>query len=327
MVFSGPQRRYSNYDDGGGVSDVISLARWLVVLGAFCAPLPLAAQSAPPPDAASGKEIVVTGKTEKPSSDEVFEEARGVSRVGPHQDYVVALPRFWAPVCPGVAGLRTASAESMVDRMRENLARLKVPLAKEGCSPNLVVAFADDGRTLLSSLDDKRPFELISQSERAEMLTDPKPVHVWNNIAPRWTGQGHPPRDWLHASVWGQLDRTSMPVSYDIVSALVVFDREAVLGMTLAQLADYATMRGLSHTRPASGDQPMATILSLFDEGGGAGPDELTSFDVGYLRSLYWDQPNASAAHKLLDVQRWAEKHARAAAAGSPASAGKPTQK
>jgi hypothetical protein len=210
-----------------------------------------------------------------------------------------------------VSGLRTDYAEAMVDRMRESIARLKVPLAQDGCSPNLVVAFEEDGRSLLSDLQRDRPglFRLVSQSEQAEMLADKAPVRVWNNIAKRWTGGGAPPRDEDKASVWGQLDRTTMPWSFDIVGALVVFDRRAVEGMTLTQLADYATMRGLSHTRPASGSQPMATILSLFD-GDGAGPGELTDFDVGYLRSLYSWRPSASAAHKLLDVQRWTRKAA-----------------
>jgi hypothetical protein len=276
------------------------------------AALCLAAQSAPPADAERGTEIVVTGKGAKADGSEVYRQARGVTRIGPHQDYVVALPRFWAPVCPGVAGLRTDAAESMVERIRGNLARLKIPQAKARCSPNLVVAFVGDSRALLADLQRERPemMQLISQSEQAELLADDVPVHVWNNIAPRWTGGGRPPKDWLHASVWGQLDRTSMPVSYDIVSTLVVFDASRVEGMTLAQLADYATMRGLSHTRPAGSDAPLATILSLFD-GDGPRPDQLTSFDTGYLRSLYWDQPNASAAHKLLDVQRWAAKDSR----------------
>lgn len=69
-------------------------------------------------------------------------------------------------------------------------------------------------------------------------------------------------------------------------------------------------MRGLSHTRPAQGGQPMATILSLFDGAGGS-PDLLTDFDAGYLRSLYWSVPNASAAKKLVDVQHWAEQAAK----------------
>jgi hypothetical protein len=239
----------------------------------------------------------------------VFDEARGISRIRPNEAYVVALPRFWSPVCPGVSGLRPDYAEAMVDRIRANVARLKVPLARERCSPNLVVAFEEDGRSLLAGLRHDRPdlFHLVSQPEQAELLTDAAPVHVWNNIAMRWTGAGAPPERGLKASVWGQLNRNAMPESWDIVAALVVFDRNAAEGLTVTQLADYATMRGLSHTKPPAGEQPMATILSLFDNGGGS-PDELTDFDVGYLRSLYWWQPNASAASKLADVQRWARK-------------------
>jgi hypothetical protein len=300
-------------------------------MSALCAAAPIAAQSAPSPQTAQppavapadappgGNEIVVTGRAGKPTAGEVFDQARGISRVGRHDLYEEALPRFWSPVCPGVSGLKTAFAEAMVGRMRDNLARLKVPLARGRCSPNLVVAFADDGRSLLADLQRDRPalFQRVSDAEKAEILGDEAPVHVWTNIARRWTGAGAPPRDEAKASVWGQLDRTTMPWSYDIVGALVVFDRSAVTGLTLDQLADYATIRGLSHTRAASGAAPMATILSLFDANG-ASPGELTDFDTGYLRSLYSSRPSASAAHKLLDVRRWAEKASREAAPAKP---------
>lgn len=299
-------------------------ARGLATIGALCAAAPLAAQSAPPAAApasqsaapteapAGDNDIVVTGKHGHPTAKQVYDQAKGITRIDPHHAYVVALPRFWAPVCPGVAGLKTDYAEAMVERMRGTIARLKIPLAKENCAANLIAAFTGDGKALLADLKRDRPeiFHLLSPSEQAELLTDAAPVHVWNNIALRWTGAGAPPAHGLKASVWGQLNRNAMPESYDIVGALVVFDRDAVKGLTVDQLADYATMRGLSHTRPPSGGQPMATILSLFDGGGGS-PDRLTDFDAGYLRSLYWSVPNASAAKKLLDVQHWAEQAAK----------------
>jgi hypothetical protein len=284
-------------------------ATWLAAIGASFAALPLAAQTTSNHPSANEPGIVVNGQAQAPTRGEVFDQARDVSRVGRYDLYEEALPRFWSPVCPGVSGLRTDYAEAMVERMRDNIRRLKAPLASADCTPNLVVAFEDDGRTLLADLERDRPdiFRLVSQSEQAELLTDEGPVRAWSNIAPRWTGSGAPPRDWLHASVWGQLNRNAMPVSYDIISALVVFDRDAAEGMTLTQLADYATMRGLSHTRTPEGEQPMATILSLFT-GDGASPGELTDFDIGYLRSLYWWLPNASAAHRFADVGRWAGK-------------------
>ena len=294
---------------------MIGTAKRLAAVGALCAATSLAAQSAPAPAPATttpDSGIVVTGKQEPaPKGNQVFDEARGISRLGPHETYVVALPRFRRPVCPGVLGLRPAYADAMIGRMRADIKRLKVALADEGCSPNLVVAFAPDGHALLSALAQDWPkmFQLITPSEQAELITDEAPVRVWNNLVARWTGAGPPPENGVKPSVWGQLNRNDMPVSYDILSALVVFDQSSVKGMTLTQLADYATMRGLSHTRPPSGEQPMATILSLFD-GDKSNPDKLTRFDVGYLRSLYWWNANTSAANKLADVERWAAKAA-----------------
>lgn len=297
-------------------------ARCLVSMVALCAGAPFGAQPAPardatpaqtqaaPPDpSGDSNAIVVTGRTAEPTGNEVFDEARGISRVGPHQLYVEALPCFETPVCPGIFGLKADYAAAMIDRIRATIARLHIPLAGAKCSPNLIVVFADDGRSVLSGLKRNRPriFRLVAEAEQSEMLSDAGPAHVWNNIATRWTGNGPPPEKGVKASVWGQIDRTSMPYAYDITGSLVVFDRDAVLGMTLTQLADYATMRGLSHTRPAGDGQPMATILSLFDNAGG-GPDELMRFDVGYLKSLYWWKANASAANKLVDVKRWADK-------------------
>jgi hypothetical protein len=53
----------------------------------------------------------------------------------------------------------------------------------------------------------------------------------------------------------------------------VLFDRAAVSGKTLVQLADYATMRGIARTRPAESDgQPLDTILTLFDPSHATGP-------------------------------------------------------
>lgn len=289
------------------------IARLVIAVSALCAAAPLTAQ-APAPKAADtdgDNPIVVTGRAGEPSKSEVYKQAQSISRVDPRHLYIEAMARFWSPLCPGVVGLHQDAAEAMVDRIRANAARLKVPLAGANCSPNLIVAFVDDGQSLLSDLQHNRPniFSLVSDEERSELLGATQPVRVWNNIAIRWTGAGRRPRDEKKASVWGQLDRSSMPESPDIVSALVVFDRAAVLGMTLDQLADYATMRGLAHTRPASGAQPMSTILSLFDNGDGS-PDALTSFDVGYLQSLYWWRPNSSAADRLLGVSKRAQKAA-----------------
>jgi len=215
------------------------------------------------------------------------------------------LPRFEMPLCPGVSGLKTDAAEMMVSRIRANAARVDIELAKPNCSPNLVVAFVDDGRALLSKIAETRRerFCTLSASEQAEILAEDAPVRVWNEIVVVGPTAHVRRCRWHVPSKSGGPSQMFLPTRRDIVSALVVFERDAVAGMTLVQLADYATMRGLSHTRSATGDEPMPTILSLFAEGAQA-TEELTIFDLGYLRSLYWPVPNVSAVSKLLAVRR-----------------------
>jgi hypothetical protein len=51
----------------------------------------------------------------------------------------------------------------------------------------------------------------------------------------------------------------------DITASVVIIDLAAMDGMPVAQAADYAAMRALARTRPATRDSAASTILSLFD--------------------------------------------------------------
>jgi len=276
----------------------------------LAAELPGAAQEAPidPAEAPTAAEeaedtIVVTGTAAPPSRGEVIEQAQELSRVGRFQLYEEALPRFEAPLCPAVFGLRDDYAAAILARIRANAARVEIATEADGCTPNLLVAFMRDSRTFLADFERERPemFRQIAPDERDELLNQTVPVRVWTNIGLRWTGNGAPPPGWPKArpSVRGQLSRGAMPEARDILSSVVLFNEEAVVGMTLEQLADYATMRGLSHTRPASGDEPMATILAMFADG----TDAMTPFDFGYLRSLYYEASNLSAASRFVRIR------------------------
>jgi hypothetical protein len=106
--------------------------------------------------------------------------------------------------------------------------------------------------------------------------------------------------------------RTSIPVREDIVGVLVLFDRDDVRSMTLSQLADYATMRGLARTRPVDGDgQKLDTILALFDQDA-TPPDTLTAFDTAYLGALYAGRPNEIGLTKVLNVSTQLRRQANA---------------
>jgi hypothetical protein len=303
----------------------VALRRWAAIVaiaGVLCAALPAAGQGQPTPEPEQSDTIVVTGeKDQPPRRAEVVEQAQELSRVGRYQLYDEALPRFEAPLCPGVFGLRDDYATEITDRIRANAARLEVELAPAGCSPNLMIAFVDDGRALLSRLAEAHPkvFCIIGESEQDEILRDGEPLRVWSHIRTidiRRTGAPVRIRR-CREDIPSPPGKVGMFLSErrDIVSSLVVFDHEAALGMTLVQLADYATMRGLSHTRPASGNEPMATILALF-EGDRSTPSELTEFDVGYLESLYRWRPDQRAMTRFLSVGRRAEREREAREAG-----------
>jgi len=289
-------------------------ATLLAAIAGLCTAAP---GSAEPADEQGENTIVVTGRTAPPTRDEVYEQARELSRVERFELDEEPLARLGRPLCPGVMGLKRASAEAMIDRIRANAERLDVKLARPNCAANLIVAFVEDGRPVLSKVADARrnSFCTLPEAEQAELLADDTPVRVWNQIAVvgptahvancRW--------DRPSASHAAML----LPFRKDIVSTLIVFDRDAVADMTVVQLADYATMRGLSHTRPAAGDEAMPTILALFSEDGPP-PDELTSFDVGYLRSLYWWVPNTRASGTLLRVRDRARSAAEEARPAEP---------
>ena len=298
--------------------------RCLAAFAALLLTAPAAAQASPVTDDTGGDpDIVVTGKAAPPTRRDVYDQALELSRAG--RQYDENLARFQVPVCPGVIGFKSKAAEVIIARIRTNAARGGVRLAKGQCSPNLIVAIVDDGRTLLSNLERTRPqiFSLISASERAEMLTDESPVRVWNNIV-TLRDDGLPiPRSAdgqeMLPSVWGYTNRWFVKFHRDILAALVVFDREQILDMTYVQIADYATMRGLTHTRAAKGDEPMSTILSLF-AGESRSVPELTSFDIGYLRSLYWEAATESSVSKLLRIRKQAEKAKRESLQADPTS-------
>lgn len=283
-------------------------ASWLAMTGTLCAAASAGAQSQASPVPESGNTIVVTGETNEPSRGEVAGQAEELSRVGRHQLYDEALPRFEVPVCPGVFGLREDYTAEMTDRIRANAARLNVKVARRGCQPNLFIAFVEDGQELLSKLARKYPkvFCIIGKDEQAEILREGEPVRVWSHIRTidiRRTGA--PTRIFrCREDIPSQGNKVGMflPERRGIISSLVVFDREAALDMTVTQLADYATMRGLSHTRPASGNERLETILSLFETR--SSPLELTRFDLGYLGSLYQGRPDQRAMTRFVGIKR-----------------------
>ncbi len=269
------------------------------VLAVFAA-APLAAQE--PPDADT---IIITGQGERVPVQAIQRQARDIAvRQGDLRD--VPLARFEDRLCPGVTGLTPDVAALIIDRVRANARMLDIRVQDDGCNANFVIAFVPDGEALLRRLMEESPenFQYLNSGQKRDML-EPGPVHVWTSVEQRsLTGMPiaqvrdltRPPVTGAHAAH----SRIYTATRRDITSVMITFDTGAVRDMTVGQLADHATMRGLAQTRPA-GSLEIDSILALFGAGD-APPQRLTDFDMAYLRALYADIANLPAIAKLGNV-------------------------
>ncbi len=250
--------------------------------------------------------IVRTGRPEDVSRRDVQRQARDIAASGQHLE--IPLARFEDRLCPGILGLQVEYAMLMIDRIRDNANELGVRLMPDGCEPNFFVIFSDDSQATLAEVVENNPyaFQFMESGEKRDMLK-PGPVHVWLNIEPRTlTGvpvaQSRSLTDPPVMQVNAAHSRIYTTTRRDISSAMIIFDRDEVGSLSIGQLADYATMRGLAQTEPAD-SLAMNSILSLFNDEGPF-PGRLSSFDQAYLRALYDWIPNLPAAAKLGNVNR-----------------------
>lgn len=252
-------------------------------------------------DRIANDEIVVTGQAEEASGSQIHRQARDIAEIGNVR--AVSLARFEQPICPGIAGLTTPTAQLMIDRIRENARFVDLRVLPDGCNPNFVVAFVDDGQAFLTQMVEESParFQWMSSVAKREMLA-PGPVHVWTDVQPasrdgmpiaRGRNLASPPT----MSNWVSHSRIYLNARNDIITVWVIIDRDAARGLSLEQLADYATMRGLVQTEPPE-DFGISSVLGVFNEDG-PWPPRLTDFDRAYLASVYQGLSNMPAFFKL----------------------------
>jgi hypothetical protein len=268
---------------------------------------PANAQQAAP---SANDDIVVTGRTEQPTSREVNRQAREITHGSDLRHS--PLPRFEDRLCPGIIGLKPDFAALMIDRIRYNAKALDRWLGDDtACQPNFIVAFVPDGKAELEMLaaSHRELFMPMTTADRKELMAEDGPVRVWTTTQMRTRdGMAIGRRESLDnppvANMWMAHSKIYTAGREDITSVLVLFDMSDVRGKSLVQLADYATMRGLARTRPVEADgAALDTILALFDPDGPGAP-EMTDFDRAYLNSLYNGIPNLPGTMRVGGVGR-----------------------
>jgi hypothetical protein len=217
----------------------------------------------------------------------------------------VPLARFQDPLCPGIAGVQQAQAEIMVGLIRQNAEELGLRLADtQTCEPNLLVAVMDDPKGYLDGLRKRKAylFDWLGKAERQALFDTPGPAHTWTRVFTR-SRDGQPvyPSQSLTDLPYTQMEAAHsliyVPIRRDIISSMVLIDRRAVQGLSVGQVAAYATMRGLSGDQAERLDAPGESILALFEAG--AKPPGLTRSDKIFLKTLYSTTANNPAAITL----------------------------
>ncbi|MBB3695463.1 hypothetical protein [Sphingomonas sp. BK580] len=252
-----------------------------------------ASAPAPVPDAeqrlGDNGDIIVAAPTRKVIGNQVRAATGPVSQNVP-------IARFQDPVCVAVGGLPSKVSSEIAQRMLDDADSVGITLAGDRCRPNTMVLFVDDAHAELTKMakSNHRALLGVGFRTRRALLKSEGPAFAWRLTEVRTRdgetslpGEGPPT---FHVAI---ASRVVQPVRQDVVTAVLIVERKAVLGKTSRQLADYAALRLFAGARelPAGG---LDTILALFGSKA-APPAQLTAFDRGYLRGLYTGAANAFA--------------------------------
>ena len=228
-------------------------------------------------------------------------------------------PRFHVPVCAASFGLPAGYGAAVVARIRDVAQAAGAEIERDpDCRPNLIVMVANDSREVSEVLRRTRPDIYVGLDTIAieRMLATPGPVRAWQSseAARAEGGASYNPRDdflrqdvHLHHGVPASLLRAT--TRRDLKLSVVLFDVDAIDGLTLRQIADHAALRGLAPTRPPemAGDE---TILALFRRDGrhDNALAELSGLDLAYLRALYRDDGASKGSVQRAALARMIER-------------------
>jgi hypothetical protein len=274
-----------------------------------------AADRAAPSAAQDEEEIIVTHERDQRDAIATYVEAVTVESGG-------QIAKFSAPVCPLSLGLPPGHDEVIETRIRQIADHLRIGSGGSGCRPNLIVIVAEEGGDFVHQLRREHPeiFAALELRELRRIMRLAGPVRTWQVIEPRGAdgrpmerisfieSPGGPPRPIARGfQLTGVMPSiTQRSTRQDLVYAFVVFDLDALEGLTLLQISDYAAMRALARTAAPAASPAGRSILTLFAdrESGNFGANELTSWDAAYLRALYRTGNTLTAHQQRSNVAR-----------------------
>ncbi|WP_339930797.1 hypothetical protein [uncultured Brevundimonas sp.] len=282
-----------------------------VVAALLGSSLPQSVPAAAPPADATRQQpedgaTVTIGDVEiiaRPRGDTVREFVNEVA--APNRNRGIA--RWEKDVCIGVANLRGAAAQYIVDRMSAVALDIGLTPGEPGCEANVIVIASDAPDRVAEELVNERLNALIMGGSgmdqgRAALnafASSDRPVRWWQISMPIDSQTGAAairlPSE-CGGSCTGGADfgpkvrlptstRLSSPIVDSLIRTVIIVDLEQARGVTVQQLADYLAMVTLAQIDPEADTHGFQSVLNVFESP--ASVDGLTEWDQTYLRGLY----------------------------------------
>ena len=257
---------------------------------AFAAALMAAASPAAPQPAPAGDQaIVITGQ--KDTKKAVQDFVRALTPV----DSNGQMSRFEHEVCPAVFGIPEPQARAIEGRIRLVAKSVGIVVGGEHCAPNVLLLVTSDKKAFLEELERHRSNEYgVSDHQFREMERAPGHAAAWQVAGPMMTADG---TDLMEDTTQGKVvnrtidpsSRITVPVHPQFDASVVVVERQALVGLTTTQLADYTAVRALTGADPAKlANSGAPTILHVLDVPiGGEAPVTMTKWDFDLLSGFY----------------------------------------
>jgi len=216
--------------------------------------------------------------------------------------------RWVVPVCIKVIGVSPSQTAKIEDLMLGVAREANIPVARQGCDPNITVTFTADAGQVVKYVHQKRPqqFRELSFVELDKLLNEAAPVRWWyatqmvdregmksNNISPPWMGAGDgggsvervtlDGGDFMSTNQYNSGSHVRTPTVRSLFGATVVIDALAAGNRPVDSIAAYAAM--VAFAEMSAEAPPPESILGLFQPE--SVESSLTDWDMAFLKSLY----------------------------------------
>jgi hypothetical protein len=262
------------------------------------------------------------------------------------------ISRWRVPVCVVVFGLPRADQAARIKARIETMAgTLGLRAAREGCQPNVAIAFTDNPQAEMDLIAKGRSHLLgyYHRTSAQQLKTVTHPIQAWYVTATRNDGvntagvvaaglkydgieqEGEVVDDPEHRPPPGCISRLTSCYTSVFRSVLIIADNKRIGGAKLGLVADDMLMLALSQPASLDGCNALPSVIDRFANSPCPGrdpPGGLTPADTAYLTALYsadlsgnknFEQSDiAGRMAKILAVKAKADDAAGAAISAPP---------